>query len=230
MRKNAALNLDPILPEKPKHRKCEHPGCKEIGEFPAPRSRTDLDNRIWLCLDHVREHNSQWDYCEGLSEREIEDLVRRDATWQRQTSKLGRWGNIRAEDAWKATKAGAKDKYGFFDDDDPDNPFAKARRRAHGEREKEGERRRNRGLHGNSEEEKALELLDLSPPVTFDEIRARYKYLVKRLHPDANGGDPLSEQKMKTINHAYSVLKRAYSTFRDSDAEREDRDKRKARA
>ncbi|MFO1060844.1 MAG: DnaJ domain-containing protein, partial [Dongiaceae bacterium] len=35
----------------------------------------------------------------------------------------------------------------------------------------------------------------------------RYKSLVKRLHPDANGGDKAAEERLKHINLAYSTLK-----------------------
>ncbi len=225
MRKNSALNLDPLFPDKPQQRRCEHPGCTEAGDYPAPKSRHNMEDRVWLCLEHVREHNSQWNFCEGLSEKEIEDLVRKDATWQRETSRLGRWGNLRAEDAWKAYRAGAKDKYGFFEDDDPDNPFAKAKRRAYGEDKSKKEHqhhhsRRGYGFHGTSEAEKALAALDLSPPVTFDQIRERYKHLVKRFHPDTNGGDKHSEEKMKIVNQAYSVLKQAHAALKTEEPEK----------
>ena len=60
-----------------------------------------------------------------------------------------------------------------------------------------------------SPEEKALRLLGLKPPPVFAEIKARYKELVKRFHPDANGGDKGAEEQLKLINQAYSTLKQA---------------------
>ena len=46
-------------------------------------------------------------------------------------------------------------------------------------------------------------------PVVFtrDEVKARYKTLVKRHHPDANGGNRDAEERLKVINRAYSVLR-----------------------
>ena len=41
------------------------------------------------------------------------------------------------------------------------------------------------------------------------EFRARYRALVKRLHPDANGGDKAAEERLKVVNQAYSTLKTA---------------------
>jgi len=58
-------------------------------------------------------------------------------------------------------------------------------------------------------EETALAVLDLTPPATLAEIKQRYKALVKRLHPDANGGDTAAEERLKLVNQAYSMLKTA---------------------
>ncbi len=62
-----------------------------------------------------------------------------------------------------------------------------------------------------SVEEAALALLDLPPHSPFPEVKARYKSLVKQLHPDANGGDREAEERLKEVNRAYSTLKTAYS-------------------
>ena len=40
-------------------------------------------------------------------------------------------------------------------------------------------------------------------------IKARYKDLVKRLHPDANGGDRSNEDRLREIIQAYNALKSA---------------------
>jgi DnaJ-class molecular chaperone len=41
------------------------------------------------------------------------------------------------------------------------------------------------------------------------EIKARFKELVKRHHPDANGGDRGAEDKLREIIQAYNYLKQA---------------------
>jgi DnaJ-class molecular chaperone len=58
-------------------------------------------------------------------------------------------------------------------------------------------------------EARALAILDLRPPVNLEEVKARYKALVKKLHPDANGGDKSAEERLKVVNQAYSTLKAA---------------------
>ncbi|MDA0786049.1 MAG: J domain-containing protein, partial [Proteobacteria bacterium] len=58
------------------------------------------------------------------------------------------------------------------------------------------------------EEQEALAILDLPPEVTLVELKSRYKILVKRHHPDANGGDRQAEERLKAINRAYSTLRK----------------------
>ena len=58
-------------------------------------------------------------------------------------------------------------------------------------------------------EAKALETLGLDAKATGQDIKARYKELVKRHHPDANGGDRGSEDRFRDVLQAYRVLKQA---------------------
>jgi curved DNA-binding protein CbpA len=53
----------------------------------------------------------------------------------------------------------------------------------------------------------ALDVLELSWPLTLADVKSRYKELVKLHHPDANGGDKAAEERLKVINLAYSTLK-----------------------
>jgi DnaJ-class molecular chaperone len=49
--------------------------------------------------------------------------------------------------------------------------------------------------------------MDLDAKATENSIKARYKDLVKRHHPDANGGDRSSEEKLREIIKAYNFLR-----------------------
>ena len=49
--------------------------------------------------------------------------------------------------------------------------------------------------------------LDLDGQATQSKIKTRYKDLVKRHHPDANGGDRSSEDKLREIIQAYNYLR-----------------------
>jgi hypothetical protein len=54
--------------------------------------------------------------------------------------------------------------------------------------------------------EHALIVLELTPPVSTKMVKARYKTLVKRYHPDANNGDKAAEERFKVISEAYRTL------------------------
>ena len=56
-------------------------------------------------------------------------------------------------------------------------------------------------------ERKALDALGLEATPTAHEVKTRFKALVKRHHPDANGGDRSSEDRLREIIQAYNYLK-----------------------
>lgn len=75
--------------EPPPEHVCAWPGCDRAGDYPAPRSREELRNFVWFCLEHVREYNRQWDYFAGMSPAEIDAHRAADYTWHRPTWRLG---------------------------------------------------------------------------------------------------------------------------------------------
>lgn len=172
-------------------RLCDASGCVSEGEHRAPRSRDDLNNYYWFCMEHVRAYNSQWNFYAGLNQAEIEKQIRADTTWWRPTWPLG--------GGRKQHRAGQPDDsmvyFGVFAQDDWDREQVQTHTGS-GWRPRPG-----------SDEAEALALLDLHPPVTRDGIKNRYKELVKKYHPDANGGNRDAEEQLKVINRAYSVLR-----------------------
>ena len=190
MRRKPFTKLAPS-PADPGHgpKFCDLPGCGEPGEFRAPRSRYDLENYYLFCLKHVREYNAAWNYCAGMNEDEIERQIRADVTWQRPTWPLG------VRSAYANGGRPIFDLGAFAADDWADKTQMNADG-AKGHRPRPG-----------SPQERALAVLDLDSPVTQEAIKARYKNLVKRHHPDANGGDKEAEERLKIINLAYSTLK-----------------------
>lgn len=171
-------------------RLCDAPGCSLPGEHRAPRSRSDLHNYYWFCLDHVRDYNRQWNYYAGLTPEEIEHEIRAATTWWRPTWPLGAQGGHAA----RQKRAEPYINYGAFGVEDWERERIESMA-AGGWRPRPG-----------SEEERALTVFDMAPPVTRDDVKARYKVLVKRHHPDANGGDKEAEERLKIINRAYSAL------------------------
>jgi hypothetical protein len=159
---------------------CDHAGCRAEGLYRAPKARDRLNEYFWFCLDHVRDYNRAWNYYAGMNPEQIEAQLRTDTVWDRPTWPLGRWG---------------VHKRIFGSDFIPEDldPF--------------GERRAPAPPAPKSKTELALAELDLAPGSTVEEIKKRYKALAKALHHDANGGDKAAEERLKSINLAYSTLK-----------------------
>jgi hypothetical protein len=175
------FDLDSDAP--PLARACDHPGCAGAGDYRAPRSREDLTNYYWFCLDHVRAYNASWNYYAGMNEAELEAEWRKDMVGQRPSWKFGH------RVAWRFGD-GVKD-FGLFDFEQ-EVPNAKPRARP------------------PTPQEAALETFDLTLPLSLGALKARYKELVKLHHPDAHGGDKAAEERLKIINQAYATLKASY--------------------
>jgi hypothetical protein len=172
-------------PEKPKARiPCSHPGCQEEGIFRAPKGREREGEYFTFCKDHVREYNATYDYFRGMDDESMAKFRQADAIGHRPTWKLG-----------------ARTASSHVDE----TVFAEARAA------------RRRGLRGKAPQTepprynalalKALMTLDLDGQATQAKIKSRYKDLVKRHHPDANGGDRSSEDKLREIIQAYNYLR-----------------------
>lgn len=166
---------------------CDWPGCDCAGDYRAPRSRTRLREFYHFCLEHVRAYNRDWDFFAGMSQPEIEAYLREDVTWHRPTWPLGNGGSAHP-DAWRW-----QDPYELFINGAGTNGTYGA---------SEWDRRPAR----LGRTERMLAVLDLPPEVTRQELKARYKQLVKRHHPDLHGGDKNAEERLKLINEAYTYL------------------------
>ena len=187
--------LDPVFATaEPLLRVCDHPDCEAGGDFRAPKSRLDLRDYYWFCLDHVRAYNAAWNYYSGMSDSEIEAEIRSDTVWQRPSWRLGdRHGPGYA--------ARVRDPLGVFSGD------VHGQRRGAGQRDRPNREAVRRAL---SAQEQALAVFEIEPPFTPVRLKARYKALVKLHHPDAHGGDKAAEEKLKIINQAYATLKASY--------------------
>lgn len=181
-RKPRAYAPDPSAPGQA----CDAPGCVNPGEYRAPKSRSGLRDFHWFCLEHVREYNASWDYYKGMSPDEIEIQLRADTSWQRPSWPLGQRGQTARMD-----EALENELHAF----------------AFGQGAKPAP---NPGVPADLRE--ALGTLGLIWPVTLAAVKAKYKELAKRHHPDANNGDKRSEEMLKTINLAYATLRGKLAT------------------
>lgn len=178
-----------------KQKVCEIPGCNEIGEHKAPKHR-GLNEYYHFCLDHVREYNKAWNFFEGMNGKEVEQHIINSMygdrpTWRYDTDAVTE--DILRHRAWQT--------YQFSDGD-------LGHDRQHNQSS-------NGPFNANTPEFEALSIMGLQPPIDLQKIKARYKELAKKYHPDHNKGCKKSEELLKSINMAYTVLKMAYDQFQD---------------
>ena len=178
---------------KPGQKRCEHPGCLAVATAKAPKSRERLEEHYWFCQPHAGEYNKSWDFFSGMNEAQIDTSRKFSATgdrptWQFRASKYSR------EAASFAAGAGR----GFAD---PFGVFRAAQKRA--------EAAPDSGRNLGRLERLALADLDLTEEATGPQIRTRYTELIKRCHPDSNGGDRSAEHKLQKVLKAFKTLRQA---------------------
>lgn len=179
---------------------CEWEGCDKPGIHKAPKPNR-AEGMQHFCLQHVREYNQKYNFFEGVDDDEAGDAMRRAArtgerpTWGMGSNAHGR-GNPKPRQG-KATGGMSSNRV-----HDPLNIFKRAARQ-------QGRTRpmTPKELKLLEADKRALETLGLEGRPTTDEIKQAYKALVKKHHPDANGGDRGSEDRLRAIIAAYNHLK-----------------------
>lgn len=175
---------------------CQWKGCGEKASHKAPMGRGRDGEYFQFCLDHVRQYNSTYNYFDGMSDGDVQTFIKDAATGHRPTWKVGANGSAPGIDqAAYADRIGPnariRDPHGVLSRSGAAKGSATAK-----------PRRQLRPL-----EKKAFASLNLRHEAEKDEIKSRFKELVKLHHPDANGGDRRSEEKLREIIQAYNYLK-----------------------
>jgi hypothetical protein len=186
---------------KPGEKPCEWPGCRKAATARAPKSREMMNEHYWFCQPHAGEYNKSWDFFAGMSEGELKAaqaarLTGERPTWAFKASRFSREAASLSAKADAVNKLGAGAEPG--DMSDPLGVFKPATGRV-------VKPSRNLGRL----ELRALEELDLDEFAEPGLIRTRYLEMVKRFHPDSNGGDRSTEQKLTRVLKSYKVLKAA---------------------
>lgn len=169
------------------------PDCEESGEFRAPGPRSPgfdgPGEYRWFCLDHIRAFNAGYDFFDGMSAEEIFAAQSPIHGWERETRAFSPTAGIDGAPRWA-------------DYADPLKAIsARARlRRPAGRKD---------GRIVTPDERRALEVLGLSLDAGRRELRTRYSQLVRKYHPDRNGGDRIFEVRLQAVVEAYQLLRQA---------------------
>lgn len=173
-----------------KERRCDRGGCHEPGEFRAPGvTRPGFDGPgdwRWFCLDHIREFNSGYNFFDGMDAEEIEAQQRPFAGWERETRAF-------------SANAHTGPRWGDFID-----PLD-----AIGARFSDLRKPRPDGKTLSDADRRSLKVLGLGHDADRRALRQRYADLVRRYHPDRNGGDRSQEKALQAVIAAYTHLKSA---------------------
>ena len=172
---------------------CDWPGCTNPGEHPAPKGRDREGEYFMFCLEHVRRYNKSYNYFSGMADEELRAWLERNVTGHRPTWRMGA-RHMPGEGAFHATfRPGQSwhDVHGLFGPDAATGPRAGTRRRL------------------PAAVMEALGILGLDESADAAAIKARYKKLVKELHPDRHGGNKAKEARLRVVIEAYQKLRKA---------------------
>jgi hypothetical protein len=178
-------------------RPCAAPGCDECGEFRAPGPRASgfdgPGDYRWFCLDHVRQFNAGYDFFAGMSADEIIAAQSPLSGWEQESRAFRPTAGIDQAPRWAD----------FADPLEAINARARARRAS------ANPAGRQDGRPVTTEERRALETLGLPLDADRKDLRGRYSQLVRKYHPDRNGGDRSFEARLQQVVEAYQLLRRA---------------------
>ena len=170
---------------------CQWEDCEMPAVHKAPKGRGMEGQYYNFCLKHVREYNKNYNYFEGMNQTDLSKFQKEAMLGDRPTWKLGvdnkdQLGSFSAEEILKKLKA---NRTGINQDDEKLNYNSQKRQKI-----------------GNAAK-KALYVLGLDNTSSSDEIKNRYKLLVKKHHPDLKGGIETSDEKLIEIIKSYRYLK-----------------------
>lgn len=177
-------------------RTCAHPGCREPGEFRAPGYQASgFDGPgtwRWFCLEHVRQFNAAYNFFTGMDADEIAAAQNPYGGWDRETRAFAH--------------VGADTPPSWANFSDPLDAIGARWREAKADAAA-GQPSDGRSL--TPENRRDLKTLGLDANADRMALRRRYSEMVRRYHPDRNGGDRSHEKQLRAVIDAYQRLRKA---------------------
>lgn len=159
--------------------RCAVPCCEESGKHKVLLDPKNPQEGVYMCLDHVKEHNRAINYFKNMGTQEIEAELKADTIWR-----LPTWP-LRGDH--KRFIIG-KNFFNLFEEGGSQS--------CHVDRE----------LIFPPEVEEAAKIINVSLPIALSDLKKIYKAKVKQLHPDLNRTKKGTEEELKKINIAYKTL------------------------
>jgi hypothetical protein len=180
---------------------CQHPRCQHPGEFRAPNrygrppGPNGPGDYLYFCLDHVREFNAGYDWFAGMTAEEVSKAQSPLNVWPSETRAFRANGGADSPPRWA----------------DFNDPLEAISARFKGRMEEMKPAMTPGGKILSSEDRSALKTLGLGHDADRKAVRSAYSQLVRKYHPDRNGGDRSHEKALQDVIAAYTHLKTAYS-------------------
>jgi hypothetical protein len=182
----------------PGDRPCAQPGCGASGDYRAPVRRpgsalagpSGPPEWQYFCLEHVRDFNAKWNFFDGMDADAIWEAQTPYPSWDRATRAFAHnslAGDMRVDDALGVLRW--------------KQATAAAARAA--------------PVLGKAERQ-ALAQLGLPETATLPQVKAKYRELARRYHPDANKGSRAHEARFQALTEAYAVLAASAAFGRNS--------------
>lgn len=175
-------------------RPCSHPGCTQAGEFRAPgHEASNFDGPgtwRWFCLEHIREFNAGYNFFSGMDADQIAAHQNPYGGWDRETRAFAHMG------------ADTPPSWANFHD-----PLDAIGARWRDVKKDAVERTDGKALTPQNLSD--LKTLGLEINADRTVLRRRYSDMVRRYHPDRNGGDRTHEQQLQAVIEAYQRLRKA---------------------
>lgn len=170
---------------------CAHAGCTEPGDYRAPLQRpgsafappSGPPRWQYFCLEHVRAFNAGWNYFEGLEGEELWQAQSAYPVWERETRAF-------AHNAFAEGPDRVEDALGIL-------------------RWKAGAAREAPRRQLSAQDRQALSRLGLGNDAGLADVKARYRELARKYHPDVNQGRRDHESRLQVLNAAYTHLKQS---------------------
>ena len=166
---------------------CDWNNCNKDGEYKAPIEKDNSKDFRYLCLEHIKEFNKNWNYFANMTDSQVNEFIKSDMTWHKPTQNFSGQDNF-FKILWNNTLKESLDGINY-----DDKKASKLRQ-----------------FNFSEDDIKAFNILSLNIGTEWTIIRDKFKKLVKRFHPDKNSGNKKYEEKLKIITLAYTQLKRSY--------------------
>jgi hypothetical protein len=177
---------------------CAWEGCDQPGIYRAPKGNRAVGEYHNFCLEHVRHYNHVFNFFAGMSVDEMETHIKQEQS----TAGRPSWGiGAKPGAAGPRMAPNMRRNADGSRNADPLGVFARYAR--HQQKAPAQERVKPLG----ELDRRAFETLGFKGYAKAEDVKIAYKSLVKIHHPDANGGDRSSEDRLRAIIAAYTHLK-----------------------